>query len=99
MQDDVWAQSSTSLSWNHPGIISFPWVDWNWAGTASARSVHNFHTDWAWCNASGAWQEIVLTNTNRSYKDGTYNASFAQDRSCPGTHIATESKTSASRDW
>jgi hypothetical protein len=99
MESDVWAESYTALSWNHSTGITFPWVNRTWAATASARSQHNFHTDWAWCNASGSWQTIKLTNTNISYANGSYGVTFAQDRSCPGTHMSTASKTSTSRTW
>lgn len=100
MVNDVWARSSTSVSWNHPdGNPWFPRVDWNQGTTATAIGSANFHSDWLWCNLTADWQVISLTNTNVSKANGSYSASFSQSRACPGTHMATASKVSSSRDW
>jgi hypothetical protein len=95
----VTANSYTSVAWNHPYTPFFGSVDWNWVSTARATSIHDFHTDWVWCNATSNWQSIRLTNTNNSTASGGYSATFVQDRSCPGTHMATEAKANNSSTW
>lgn len=93
-------ESSTSVAWNHtsgsPTVIRF---DGGWSKSASAQSSAKFHTDWTWCNFKVGWQSIELRNTHISNGDGTYSVSFWQNRSCPGTHMATASKQSSSSTW
>lgn len=100
MVNDVWAESSTSVSWNHTsGAPWFPRVDWAAGTTATAVGSANFHSDWLWCNFTADWQVLSLTNTNVSNKDGTYTVSFSQSRACPGTHMATASKANSNYGW
>lgn len=100
MVSDVWAEASTSVSWNH--VVGTPWfprVDWGAGTTATAVGSANFHSDWLWCNFTADWQVLSLTNTNVSNKDGTYTVSFSQSRACPGTHMATASKANSNYGW
>ncbi|GEM_PF-3481811 len=100
MVNDVWAEASTSVSWNH--VVGTPWfprVDWGAGTTATAIGSADFHSDWLWCNFTADWQVLSLTNTNVSNKDGTYTVSFSQSRACPGTHMATASKANSNYGW
>lgn len=94
------AHSYTSVSWNHvvgsPRMLRF---DTARSATAIGQSSGTFHTDWAWCNANSGWQTIELRNTNTSKAGGGYSASFWQNASCPGTHMATASKANTSPEW
>lgn len=100
MVNDVWAEASTSVPWNHPsGTPWFPRVDWGAGTTATAVGSANFHSDWLWCNFTADWQVLSLTNTNVSNKDGTYTVSFSQSRACPGTRMATVSKANSNYGW
>jgi len=94
------ATSSTSVSWNHPsGKPVELQFDTSPAETATTRTSASFHSDWLWCNFRSDWQEIELRNTNVSYDDGTYGVTFWQSRSCPGTHMATASKSNDNPEW
>ena len=94
------ATSSTSVSWNHPsGKPVELQFDTSPAETATMRTSASFHSDWLWCNFRSDWQEIELRNTNVSYDDGTYGVTFWLSRSCPGTHMATASKSNDNPEW
>jgi hypothetical protein len=89
---DWWAQSSTSVRWNHPD--GPPWIyyagptacggSWTSVGVAA-----NFHSDFLWCNFTAPWQRLQLAQHNYSRSDGAAGAWFWQNRACPGTHMAT----------
>lgn len=93
------ANSYTGVPWNHANKPTLTRLDRTPSSTVVGRSSGTFHTDWLWCNATSRWQAIELRNTHTSQFNGAHWVSFWQSRACPGTHMATASKTSSSSTW
>ncbi len=87
-----YAAASTGVKWNHPykptiqdQVQRACGADW-----ARAYGFAGFHSDFLWCNFKSEWQTIELAQWNYTRADGTGGVNWWQNRSCPGTHMATK---------